>query len=96
MPAAMPQPLPVDAGNDLLGECPAALFLAVMEIPGAGQRLAVTIRTASTTLTVLLNRDDAKLWAANIARGAAQMSAAGLVIAGGVQPMNGKPPDRGT
>jgi hypothetical protein len=44
--------------------------------------MALTIRTASTTLTVLLRGADAKAWAANISGTAAGMSVSGLVAAG--------------
>lgn len=50
---SQPDQLPVDLGNQLLGETPAQLATALLDTP-AGQRLALTIRTASTTLTVLL------------------------------------------
>ena len=83
------EPQPVDASNSLLGEVPAQLSTALMQTP-AGQRLALTIRTASTTLTVLLAAADAKTWAANISGSAAQMSTAGLIVAGaGVPAPNG-------
>ena len=50
---SMPQQAPpVDAGNALLAETPAQLSTALLGTP-AGQRMALTIRTASTTLTVL-------------------------------------------
>lgn len=71
---------PVDQGNQLLAEVPAQLSTSLVDVPG-GQRMALTIRTASTTLTVLLNGADAKSWAANIAGTASQMSTSGLIAA---------------
>ncbi len=76
---AMP---PVDQCNQLLGEVPSVMSTALIETP-AGQRMALTIRTASTTLTVLLNDADAMEWASNLSSTAAKMSAAGLIVANG-------------
>lgn len=83
-----PQPTPVDAGNPLLAEVPAQLTTTLIDTP-MGQRLALTVRTASTTLTVVLGQADAKTWAANIAGTAARMSGAGLVVAGPGMPVTG-------
>ena len=80
MPAQSPQPF--DASNGLLGETPAQLTTALMQTP-TGQRMALTIRTPSTTLTVLLQGADAKSWAATLTGAASQMSVSGLVIANG-------------
>lgn len=71
---------PIDPGNQLLGETPAQLATALLETP-AGQRLALTIRTPSTTLTVLLGAADAKLWAGVVRQGADGMSSSGLIVA---------------
>lgn len=57
----MPQVPPLDTGNQLLSEVPAIFACTPVNGPG-GQRLALTIRTQSTTLTVLLARDDAGRW----------------------------------
>ncbi len=73
---------PVDAGNQLLAEGPAQLTTSLVTTPH-GQRLALTIRTTSTTLTVLLSGTDAKTWAAQMTRDSALMSGAGLVVANG-------------
>ena len=83
------QSQPVDPSNPLLGEVPAALFTALVQTP-QGQRMALTIRTASTTLTVLLATADAKTWAAQIKQIADQMSASGLIVAAPGLPANGK------
>jgi hypothetical protein len=80
---------PFDTGNPLLAAGPAQMTTALMDTPG-GQRLAVTIRTASTTLTVLLSQEDARTWGSNITATSKQMSAAGLIVAGaGAVPANG-------
>ena len=78
-----PAPPPFDAGNQLLAETPAQLTTATVDTP-AGQRLAVTIRTASTTQTVFLQGADAKTWAAQLTREASAMSGSGLAVAGTV------------
>ena len=72
---------PVDPGNHLLAELPAQMMTALMQTPG-GQRMALTIRTPTTTLTVLLQQGDARTWATNINATASQMSGAGLIVAG--------------
>jgi hypothetical protein len=74
-----PQPPPFDTGNGLLGETPAQLSAALMDTP-AGQRMVLTVRTASTTLSVLLARDDVRDWAQLIKSVGDQMS--GLIVAG--------------
>ena len=74
------QPAPVDTSNGLLSETPAQATMAVMQTPH-GQRLALTVRTSSTTLTVLLSGEDARSWAMSITSAATQMSTSGLVVA---------------
>lgn len=74
---------PVDTGNALLAEQPAALVTALVQTPG-GQRLALTVRTPSATVTVFLAGQDAKAWAARLTQDAGAMSAAGLVVANGL------------
>ena len=61
------QPAPVDIpildpGNPILTEGPALASIGQTQTP-AGSRVILTIRTSSTTLTVLLDRDDALNWA---------------------------------
>lgn len=80
---------PFDTGNGLLSETPAQLTTSLIDTP-AGQRMALTIRTASTTLTVVLGQADAKVWGSNVTALAGQMSGAGLVIAGPGAAVNGK------
>ena len=54
-----------------------------MDTP-AGKRLAVTIRTASATVTVFLQGADAKTWAAQLTREASAISGSGPTVAGSV------------
>lgn len=68
---------PFDTGNQLFAEVPAELTTTVVNGPG-GQRLAVTIRTASTTLTVLLEKDWASRWRDQFASAVASMN--GLIL----------------
>jgi hypothetical protein len=74
-----------DAGNTLLGELPAQLTTDVIST-AAGQRLVLTVRTPTTTLTVFLRGSDAKNWAAQLAAEAAAMSDAGLITAQTITP----------
>jgi hypothetical protein len=76
---------PVDPGNQLLGEAPALFTTAILSTP-QGQRLALTIRTATTTLTILLQGPDARNWGQQLAKAAESMSVAGLVVANGNLP----------
>jgi len=76
-----PPPTPLDQGNQFLAETPAQLTTSLAGTP-QGQRLALTIRTSSTTLTVLLSAADAATWARQLTTTAGQMSKTGLVIAG--------------
>jgi hypothetical protein len=80
-----PQVPPVDPGNQLLSEVPALFTTAIVDTT-QGQRLALTIRTASTTLTVLLQGKDARNWGQQLVKSAESMSVAGLVIANGHLP----------
>lgn len=80
-----PQVPPVDTGNQLLAEVPALFTTAVLGTP-QGQRMALTIRTATTTLTVMLQGPDARNWARQFTATAESMSVAGLVVANGHLP----------
>ena len=84
------EPPPVDQGNQLLGETPAQLSTALIQT-GDGQRLMLTIRTPSTTLTVLLKQPDGLTWGSNIKAAADQMSRTGLIVATGNGNAVGKP-----
>lgn len=61
------------------------IVTAVLSTP-QGQRMALTIRTATTTLTVMLQGPDARNWARQFTATAESMSVAGLVIANGHLP----------
>ena len=76
---------PFDPGNQLLAEVPSQISTTMLDTP-AGQRLAITVRTTSATVTVLLGGADAKAWAAQLTAVAAGMSGAGLVVAGALGP----------
>ena len=71
---------PIDTGNQLLSEVPATFSATPVNGPG-GQRLALTIRTASTTLTILLIKDDAGRWRDVMTEGIGKMS--GLIVPNG-------------
>ena len=71
---------PVDLGNDLLGEEPAKMLTSIVETPH-GKRCALTIRTASTTLTVFLPKANVDDWAQNLQKTGDAMT--GLVVVRG-------------
>jgi hypothetical protein len=76
-----PQPPPFDPGNALLAGGPAQLSVNEVMTP-QGKAATLTIRTASTTLTVFLSREDLAAWAASMQRKADDMSGLLLVPAG--------------
>lgn len=80
-----PMPTPFDTGNQLLGEQPAQMATRVVNTP-MGERLAMTIRTPSATMTVFLSGIDAKMWARQLATVAEPMSGSALVRANGALP----------
>lgn len=86
----MPEVSVFDTGNSLLAETPAQMSTGLVGTPG-GQLMALTIRTASTTLTVLLNAADAKEWSETIGKQSATMSQSGLVVANGQRLPGGTP-----
>ncbi len=71
---------PVDPGNQLLSIVPCALTCSVQQTP-LGQRMAVTQRTADTTLTVFLAKDEVDTWIEVLTRVKGQMS--GIILPGG-------------
>lgn len=73
-----PQPL-VDVGNELLTQVQARLDTGSLATPG-GKTGVVTIRTASTTLTVFIGTADLRNWASLLSELADEMSG-GLVPA---------------
>jgi hypothetical protein len=84
----LPVPSPFDVANALLEEVPANLMLSLIQTP-LGQRLAMTIRTASTTLTVVLTKERAAEWGLLISGQARMMSAAGLIVGNGNGALHG-------
>lgn len=76
---------PVDPGNHLLGPCPAVLTTSPVDTPD-GQKLALTIRTNSTTLTVLLGKLDVDAWKDQLTRDVARMAGSKLITAPGPLP----------
>lgn len=65
---------PFDQSNALLSEVPAQLQTAIMTSQDGTQRLAVTVRTASVSVTVFLKKGDGENWGANITGAAGKMS----------------------
>lgn len=66
-----------DTGNQLLTDGPAQLVTAPVPTPG-GQRLALTVRTGSTTVTVFLAKDDVANWRDQLAAEHGKMT--GLIL----------------
>jgi hypothetical protein len=79
----LPPMQPIDPSNPILNEGP-AIVQATPVNTAAGQRLALTIRTPTTTLTVLLMKDDAGRWRDTITDGIGRMN--GLIVANGALP----------
>jgi hypothetical protein len=80
----MAEPSLGDTGNGLIAPGPAQMMTGLLPTP-AGQRLVLTIRTSSATVTVFLAKEDAETWARTIAATAAKLSASGLIIPGNGQ-----------
>lgn len=75
----------VDLSNHLLDRCPAVLSLKAVNT-NHGPHLTHTVRTPSTTLTVILDKQEAEAWAHSILRETAGMSESGLQVADGPLP----------
>lgn len=71
--------LPVDPGNTLLSIVPASLTASLQPTP-VGQRLAATVRTVDTTLTVFLAPDEVDAWIEVLRKERGKMS--GLILPG--------------
>jgi hypothetical protein len=69
----------LDAANLLLASGPARIETGTIDIPGTGRVGALTIRTASTTLTVFLTAVQLDEWALMVSNLAAAVRAAVLV-----------------
>jgi hypothetical protein len=78
---------PFDQGNSLiaLAETPALLTASKITTP-TGEMAVWTIRTPTTTLTLLFGGKTAKEWAAQLTGHAAGMSSAGLATGNGTAP----------
>lgn len=76
----LPPMPPIDQGNPILNEGP-AVFQCTPVTTAGGQRLAMTIRTPTTTMTILLMKDDASSWRDTLTEGIGKMS--GLILANG-------------
>jgi hypothetical protein len=70
---------PVDPVNKFLSIVPCGLTVSVQQTP-MGQKLALTIRTVDTTLTVFLDKDEVESWEKVLASGKAGMT--GLILGG--------------
>ena len=83
-------PAAFDQGNPLLGGAPADLYVTLVPTP-VGQRCAVTIHTASTTLTVFLDKPETQSWSETIKAKGEELTSSGLFVAQGAMmpPMNG-------
>ncbi len=75
----------IDPGNPLLAKVDIKMDTGTISMPGQGTIGVVTIRTASTTFTVLLTREELKSWAGMLAGLAASMSSSGLIVSGNGQ-----------
>lgn len=60
----MPQEIPqyLDPHNPLLASGPARLDAGTIELPGVGRLGVLTVRTPSTTVTVMLSAEDVATW----------------------------------
>jgi len=80
MTEATQQTPPVDAGNPFVGpDYPALLTTAQVQTP-AGPRLLLTVRCGPATVTVNLAKQDAKVWASQLEKGADALT--GLIVPG--------------
>lgn len=70
-----------DTGNALLSIVPSQLTVSPQQTP-AGQKLAATVRTVDTTLTVFLDAAEVDNWIHALKNGRAQMT--GLIVPGGL------------
>lgn len=93
MPPATPQQYSlIDPSNHLLAMQPAVLTTGLVPTSD-GQKSAITIRTSTTTLTVLLEKQDLEAWAAQLVKQAQVMSGSGIeVVPGDALGMLQRPP----
>lgn len=81
---------PMDSGNALLAGGPAQLAMSDV-MTQAGKLAALTIRTASTTLTVFLSREDLQTWIDAEQAHADQMGGLTVIRAGSMAAMSAEP-----
>lgn len=79
IPGQSPLPAVTDTANTLLQPSPAALLTGTIDTQ-QGQYAIITIRTASTTLSIFLDKKDVQAWAGQLHGLAAQMTTAGLTV----------------
>jgi hypothetical protein len=72
----------IDTSNHLLAIVPAVLTTGLVPTQD-GDKTALTIRTNTTTLTVLLAKQDLDAWAAQITKAAQRMSESGIQVVDG-------------
>ena len=75
-----PEPPAYDTGNRLLAAVPCEQICALVTGPD-GVRMAYTIRTPDTTLTVFLTKADAARWRDVLTEMTGRMSGQGLIVA---------------
>jgi hypothetical protein len=83
-----PQIPPVDPGNTILSPGPAQLSATRGDVAGT-PHLIVTVRTGSATVTVFLDKDQARDWSRVLGGGCAQL---GGLIVGAPMPAGEKVP----
>lgn len=72
---AQPGEMPFyDLANPLFAAVPARLDTGTIDIPGRGRFAVLTIRTASTTMSVVLGKNDLRTWSGVIADLTGRMS----------------------
>jgi len=82
-PQAVPGQAAYDTANGLLALRPAQLATTTLAPPGQPAKVCLTIRTETTTLTVLLSKGEAEGWASQIATEATALSDGGLIAGKG-------------
>lgn len=76
-----PAPQFIDAANPLLAQVPTRMDSGTIDIPGSGKVAIVTIRTASTTLSVIMSAEELRTWSDILSRLAASMpGGSGIVV----------------
>ena len=71
----------LDIGNQLLSQVPVRLELGAVTVPGGVKTGVMTLRSATTTMTVLLTADELRGWSASLAEAARALEASTVVPA---------------